>query len=334
MTILGRFPHIYLALILIMAVPAVAAGEPSAESTNLPREVLVDSVIAAVDDKPIMLSELGSRLIPPRKLSLGEASKDQTVMTALDALIMEKLVEAEAQQKRVSASEAEVTDYIEEVARRNGLTQAAFQEALASRGQSLDSYKQQVKTDILKTKLASSIARGGTSVSESEIDEYLGAHSELRSDTASLTLRQILVSAEGRSADEMSQRVTEITAALESGESFAEVAQRLSDGPHAAEGGMLGTIAEKDLSSEILEAVGSVDVGSFSKPISGPQGTQLFLVEKRFSSGPAGQESDGSDTDARREEARRILQQQKAQARLSSYFVGELYKNHSVDKKL
>jgi parvulin-like peptidyl-prolyl isomerase len=253
---------------------------------------------------------------------------------ALDALIMEKLVETEASQKRLSTSDAEVTDYIQEVARRNGLSQAAFEDALKSQGQSVDGYKQQVKVDILKTKLASTIARGGTSISESEIDEYLKTHSELSSNTASLKLRHILVSREQRSEDEAKSRVAEIQSALESGESFAEVATRLSDGPHSSDGGLIGTLAEKDLSGDVLDAVQNLKAGSYSAAIEGPQGTQFFFVEERFQSASEDSESDSSTSEARREEARRALQQQKTQSRLSSYFVGELYKNHSVEKKL
>jgi peptidyl-prolyl cis-trans isomerase SurA len=323
-----------LLLPLVIGNIPLASGELPTSSETTQREVLIDSVIASVDDKPITLSELGGRLVPPRKLSLPEAAKDQTVLMALDALIMEKLVEAEATQKRLSTSEAEVTDYIQEVARRNGLTQAAFEDALKSQGQSVDGYKQQVRIDILKTKLASTIARGGTSISESEIDEYLKSHSELSTNTASLKLRHILVSREQRSEDGAKSRVAEIQAALESGESFSDVATRLSDGPHSSDGGLIGTLAEKDLSGDVLDAVQNLKAGSYSAPIEGAQGTQFFFVEERFQSGSEDSESDGSTAEARREEARRALQQEKTQSRLSTYFVGELYKNHSVEKKL
>lgn len=324
----------FLVLPLAIGIATPALGKPLASDQATSQEVLIDSVIASVDDKPITLSELSGRLVPPRKLSLPEAAKDQTVLMALDALIMEKLVEAEAAQKRISASEAEVTDYIQEVARRNGLTQAAFEDALKDQGQSLDAYKQQVKADILKTKLASTISRGGTSVSESEIDDYLQTHSELGSNTASLKLRHILVSGEQRSHDEVQSRAAEVRAALEAGEAFADVAKRLSDGPHSSEGGLIGTIAEKDLSSDVLDAVTTLEAGKYSQAIEGPQGIQFFFVEERFSSTSDGTDTESSTTEARREEARRALQQQKTQSRLSSYFVGELYKNHAVDKKL
>jgi peptidyl-prolyl cis-trans isomerase SurA len=313
---------------------SLAFSEPKTTIETPAREILIDSVIASVDDKPITLSELGGRLVPPRKLSLPDAAKDQTVLMALDALIMEKLVEAEAAQKRLSTSDAEVTDYIQEIARRNGLTQASFEDALKNQGQSVDEYKQQVKVDILKTKLASTIARGGTSISESEIDDYLKGHSELSSNTASLKLRHILVSREQRSEDAAKSRVAEIQSALESGESFSDVATRLSDGPHSSDGGLIGTLAEKDLSGDVLGAVQNLKAGSYSSAIEGPQGTQFFFVEERFQSTSDDSESDSSTSEARREEARRALQQQKTQSRLSSYFVGELYKNHAVEKKL
>ena len=304
------------------------------EAPPAPQEFVIDSVIASVDDKPITLSDLGSRLTPPRRLTLAEVGKDQAALMALDGLIMEKLIEAEAASKRVVVSDSELEDYIQEVARRNGLSRDEFEAALAKQGQNLKTYRQQIRVDILKTKLAGSISRGGTSVSESEIDEYLASSNELTQGTASIRLRHIIIIAQGKDPAQVQERVNQVTTALESGEDFGQVASRLSDGPHASEGGLIGTLAEKDLSSDIRDAVATVKPGSYTAPLESENGVQFFFVEERFAGSSEESESQEESLEARRAEARRILQQQKTQSRLSSYFIGELYKNHAVDKKI
>jgi peptidyl-prolyl cis-trans isomerase SurA len=300
----------------------------------VPQEVIIDSVVASIDDKPITLSELSARLTPHRRVTLSEVGKDQNALMALDSLIVERLVEAEAAAKRVFVSDAELEEYLQEVARRNNLSKPEFEAALSAQGQDLKTYRQQIKVDILKSKLAGSISRGGTGVSESEIDEYLTSNNPLAQSGASIRLRHILITSQGRQPDQIQEKVAQVTAALEGGEEFEGVAARLSDGPHASDGGLIGTLAEKDLSSEVRDAVAQVQAGSYSAPLTSETGVQFFFVEQRFAESSGDSENREAETEARRAEARRILQQQKTQARLSSYFIEELYKNHAVEKKI
>jgi peptidyl-prolyl cis-trans isomerase SurA len=311
-----------LPLILGQAVPAFAAPQA---------EVVIDAVVATVDDKPITLSELSGRLVPPRKLSLAEASKDEEALKALDALIFEKLIEEEAVAKRITASESDIEDYLNEVASRNGLSRKDFEKALLAEGRTLAAYKQQVRLDILRTRLASSMTRGGVSISDKEVEEYIESHPELAQSGETVKIRQILISSFGRDATALKARTAEIVQALDDGEKFADVATRFSEGPHASDGGLIGVVAAKDLSGDISSAVSSLDPGEWSSPLESEAGIQIFYVEQRF-----GGSEEGEDvaSDAVREEVRQSLQQQKSQEKLSSFFSNELYKNHSVDKKL
>ncbi len=294
-------------------------------------EVVIDAVVATVDDKPITLSELGARLVPPRKLSLAEVGKNEEALKALDALIFEKLIEEEAVAKRISTTEADIEEYLNEVASRNGLSRKDFEKALIAEGRTLAGYKQQVRLDILRTRLASAMTRGGVSISDKEVDEYLESHPELLQSGETVKLRQVLVSSFGRDSTALKARSEEILQALEDGEKFADVATRLSEGPHASDGGLIGVVAAKDLSGDISAAISSLDPGEWSAPLESEAGIQIFFVEQRFGGSEEGE--DGA-SQAVRDEVRQSLQKQKSQEKLSSFFSNELYKNHAVDKKL
>lgn len=316
---------------------ALAAPKKSAPKTENapqgPTEIVLDAVIASVDEKPITLSELQSRLSPPRKLTLQELGQDVEAQRALEALILERVLDAEAAAKRVSVTDTEIDEYINEVARRNSLSRTDFESVLVKEGKSVEWYKQQVKTDILRTKLASTISRGGVSVMDSEIDEYLKNNPSFRPEGASLKLRVIAIPREGATDEDLNTRLKPVLEALDSGEKFEEVAKRYSNGPHSAEGGLLGVVAEKDLSSDVFDAVLSVEPGSHSKPIMSESGAQIFFVEQRFSASDSEDDEDEESLKARREEARGAIQKQKTEDKLSAYFTTELFKNHSVDKK-
>lgn len=294
-------------------------------------EIVIDGVVASVDDKPITLSDLTARLSPHRKLSMEDASKDTEALKVLDQLIVEKLLEEEGKTKRLSVADSEVDDYIREVEQRNGLTPDQFNAALSKEGHTRTSYRNQVKFDILKAKLASSITRGGVSTTEHEIDEYIASHPEVKHSGATIKLRHISISKTGRTSEEVTAKVSEATSALDGGESFTSVAERLADNAGSPDGTLLGVVAQQDLSADMAQVVAPLGEGEHSKPVESENDVQIFLVERRFE-----EEDDDSEEkeEALRQEVRQILQKQKTKDRLSSYFIEDLYKNHAVDKRL
>jgi peptidyl-prolyl cis-trans isomerase SurA len=297
-----------------------------------PAEVVIDGIVASVDDKPITLHEITARLTPQRKLTMTEAAKDPEALKVLDEVIFEKLLEEEAKAKRLSVADTEIEDYIREVAQRNNLSLPDFEAALAREGRTLPAYKRQVRVDILRAKLSSAISRGGISTTDAEIDQYLEAHPELRSAENTIKLHHIVVSKVGRTPEQVQSKLVDITTALEGGGDFIEIAQRLSDtAASSPEGSLLGVISAQDLSPAISEAVTNLEVGKFSKPVESESDFQVFYVEQRFSG--LNDDSDEAE-EALRNEVRQTLQKQKTKDRLSTYFVEDLFKNHAVDKRL
>jgi peptidyl-prolyl cis-trans isomerase SurA len=330
LNLIREIPLLLAATIAISSHVVAAPAKAPAEANS---EILIDAVVASVDEKPITLNEVRERLPTPRKISLKELTGDREAQETLDAIIGERVLEAEASTKRISVDDAEIEDYINEVAARNSLSRPDFEAVLKREGKNIDWYRRQVKGEITKTKLASSIAKGGISVSDQEIDDYLSSSTSLTSDEASLKLRVITVSKAGRTQDDFDSRVKSIQAALQLGRSFESVAKDFSDDPNKEEGGLLGTVAENDLSSHILDAVASVEAGKYSEPVVTDTGVQLFFVEQRFAAEGEDDDDNEDRQKARREEARKVIQDRKTKEKLSSYFGVEIQKNHTVDKK-
>lgn len=329
-----HFGSLILCLSMVAVHPNIGFTAPQKSSSNRQQtsEILLDAVVAAVDEKPITLSELSARLTPPRKLILESIKQDEEAKKTLDALIFERIMDAEASIRRVSVADHEIEDYVNEVAARNSLSRSDFENVLAREGKSIDWYRHQVRTDILRTKLASGISRGGISVMESEIDEYLKNAPSFKLEGAALKLRVISLIKNGASDQEFTSRLQETMTALDNGEKFAEVAKRLSNGPNNTEGGLLGVVPEKDLSSEVSNVLATLKPGSYSKPLATADGAQIFFVEQRFG-GADSEDDDEANEQAKREEARGAIQKQKTEEKLSAYFATEIFKNHSVDRK-
>ncbi|MBN8547988.1 MAG: peptidylprolyl isomerase [Deltaproteobacteria bacterium] len=316
-------------LALCSTAASAAPKKPEAKAAPANKEILFDAVVASVDGRPITLQDVCRRLNPPRSLTLKEAALDPEANAVLDTIIMDYLVTFEAEARRISVSNEEIDEYIAEVAKRNNLSREGFEQALKQEGRDITEYKGFIKIDILKSRLATSLMQSGVGVTTEEIEVYMKEHVELSSNGTKVKLAHIVIREDIHGPEGSEKIVEDIQEKISSGEDFADVARVNSDAPNAADGGMLGIIAQKDLSSDVFEAVSALKPGEVSKPIKTAQGYQIFKVIEQFTE----TEEDG-DQEKIKDEVRKTLQRQKLAEKMNSFFTAELMKTHSVDRKI
>ncbi len=312
---------------LSLSLTLLGAGALSLQSASAEEEILIDAVVASVSGKPITLQEVNARLTPPRALGLKEASLDAEAREVLEAIILDRLIVEDAAAKHISVSDAEISSYIDEVVKRNQLTRAEFEVALAREGRTLDSYSQRIKIDILRSKIIGQYIQGSISVSQEEVSQYLEEHPKLKQGGAKLKLSQILI---GTSAgqEQAQARIAEIQARLAKGEDFSALAREYSESPEGKEGGSLGMLAEQDLGPQVFDAVFALTPGQVSTPVTTASSIQLFRVDSRHAE--AGESAQGLAV----EEAKATIRQQKVNEKMFSYFNSELPKLYAVEKKI
>lgn len=307
---------------LTVLYPAKLPAAPAPE-----REVSADSVLASVDGEPITLHDLIKRHPAAKRLSIKDLSSDYAARAVLDAMILEQLIHEEAKARKLSTTADEVDRYIDEIAKRNGLTREEFKAALAREKHSYDDYVAHVKTEILRSKIVSGLVRNERGVSQREIEEYIQANPQLAKSGAKLKLSRIVIGVSKLSAAEAKNTLEEVKKKLQNGSSFAELAKEYSEGPEGSDGGSLGVLAEEDLSSTIFEAVFSLEAGHVSEIVESEAGFHLFRVDERYV------KKDGPD-DQLYNEVRERLVRQKVEEKLHDYFTSELYNSHAVERKI
>lgn len=312
------------ALIYTLGMPRViqaAAPDPAEQG------VVIDTILASIDGKPITLVDLKKRLGISGSLSLREVSSDPKYRYTLDALILEQLVEAEAASRRISVSSQDINSYTEEVASRNNLSREGFEKALQGEGHNLEDYHARIRFEILKSRLASAVFQGGVSVSDQDVDKYLESHPELRTSGSHVRLSRIFVS-RGQDAEAAKKKIASARDALAAGKSFEDVAREYSEAPEAAAGGTLGLVAEKNLHPSILEQIMSLKEDEISDIIANDAGYQIMLLEERA-------EADSDEQNEKiRESVRSTLSREMQGGRMQTYFSTELPAKHSVDRKI
>lgn len=308
--------------------------KPISAAQTTTEAILIDSIVATVDDTPITLSELGARLIKPRKLTPQEISNDKEVSQTLEMLILERILEAEASQKRITVEDSESDDYINQVAAKNSLSRADFESALTREGRDINGYKRQVRLEILKSKLAQNITKGGVSVTDKEIDRYISKGALVGSGTSSerdsVKLRAITVLHAGKSPEEVEAKVASILAALGMGRDFAALARETSESPQRDDGGALGILAEEDISANILQAISQVKPGGYSGVVTSADGkSEIFFVEARYRADDDREALKASV----RELAREAIKKRKTDERIERYFGKEILENHAIVRR-
>lgn len=288
----------------------------------------IDAVIATIDSSPITLFDLSKKL--KRSISLKQLSSDQEARAVLDEIISAKLIEAEAETRRLGVSDDEINQYIKEVATRNGMNQSEFEEALAKEGKTLAAYKDDIKIEILKSKLSSTYLRGSTAVTDTEIIEYAKNHGIIKAKSPKVLLRQILIDKTIRSGQAAKDLINNLKVKLEDGDDFEDLVSEFSDSPESKEGGLLGEVLLSDLDRAVFEAVSSLEEDEYSKPVENENSIRIFYLENREE--PDEEEVKLDETTM--EGIRKTLEQEKLQQETASFFHQKLYESHAVDKKV
>lgn len=292
--------------------------------SNLKAEILIDEVVASVDGNPITLRDVEERSDHAVAVTKESLKTNELHAQILQQIVVEKVIEGEAKNKNISVATEEVEKYIGSIASRNGLELNDFKAALQSEGRSIEGLRQQVKIDILRSKLVSTLSRDGISVSDKEITKLIDEKAFDDSDGEFVALRQILINTNGQGDGIPENRLKLIEDQLKSTD-FQDVAKKYSDGPEAVDGGLVGILAVTELSEMIQEAIKDLPDHTPSKAAQSFSGYHIFYVDNRYEDG---EEAKAAYKRLISETAR----EQKMEEYMANYFREELPKNHVVEE--
>ncbi len=262
----------------------------------------IDRIVAVVDDDAIFESDVEQavrqNLIQRGETNIPPAERDALFQQALEVLINDRLVIAQADRLGIdvpfSEVEAEVNKAIDENRQVLG-GEDAFDAQLAAEGMTLDDlkkmYRVQIKNRMLVERvLRRDMERTRTEPTDAELRALFEARkSELPERPEVAHLQTIFVGFESSSvASSVSRaKIEALRVRIIEGEDFAEVAKKESEDPSGALGGDLGFLRPKDLREPAFaNAVSSLKVGEVSQPVLTVYGYHLIQVtEERKSTG-------------------------------------------------
>ncbi|GAB4529972.1 MAG: hypothetical protein Tsb0020_46620 [Haliangiales bacterium] len=269
-----------------------AKGKAKAADTDSGNFVLVDRVVAVVNDTIILESELDARMLPlmpglqniedPRERARRQRKLREQM---LDDLVSEELTIQAAREAKLAVEAREVQAALDEVKRQNNLDDDGLASALAQQGYTVQSYRQEVERRLLHLRAVNMLVRPRVTVTDEDVRARYDAMSRRSAAVSKVRLQHILIALpESRTSQEVASgkaRAAEIIEQVKAGADFGELAQRYSDDTATkASGGDLGWIERGSIATEWEVIVFSMDEGEVRGPISGPRGLHVFYVSE------------------------------------------------------
>lgn len=275
------FKHLCAALIIgITSITPIAANaEP----------IPLDRVAVVVNDSIIMNSEVDQRV---RDIKLQLTSRNAAMPAdevlrgqVQEQLILESIQLQLAEKQGLRVSDQELNQTMERIASQNNLSLADFRKALLNEGRDYQQVRDQVRREMLISRVQQNNVNRRVSVTDQEVQNYLNSDLAKQQDSTEFLLNNILISVPSPASPQQIQdakaRAEQIQAELNNGANFLDIAVRASDAPNALNGGDLGWRKATELPSSVFSAVAGLKVGEVSEIVRTPSGFNLLFLRDR-----------------------------------------------------
>jgi peptidyl-prolyl cis-trans isomerase SurA len=272
------------AALLFLALMAASAGAAAQ------RALLVDRIVAIVNKEVITASELANAVgSAERELRRrGTAPPERAVLERqmLERLIIDKAQAQMARDTGIRVDELQLDRAVQRIAENNRMSLTEFRGALERDGVPFDVFRQDVREQIMLTRLREREVDDKIQVSDSEIDLFLEAMKAAPGERTEYNLAHILVRVPEQASPEQVEvarrRIEQALSQVRAGGDFAQVAATYSNAPEALQGGALGWRAHDRLPELFADALERLQPGEVTPPLRSPAGFHLLkLVDRR-----------------------------------------------------
>lgn len=236
----------YIILVLVLLLAVSVTGCTSTEK----------EVVAKVGDVEITKDDFYNLLV------------EQYGAEALDAMISEKIIEAE-----IKKSNVEVTQ--EEIDAEYGKMEEYYggADVLANTMLQYNMTKEDMMENIKQNLSMKKLVGADVVITDEEIAEFYEANGEIFNKAEKVNASHILVKTE--------ELANEVLGKLDAGESFEELALEYSEDGSAANGGNLGFFGRGDMVEPFDKAAFSLPIGEISQPVQSQFGYHIIKVNEK-----------------------------------------------------
>lgn len=271
---------------LCCGILAAAFMYSAAAQTRRPVPLEVDRVIAVVNDEAITAFELRTRIATvERQLQLQKVPlppRDILERQVLERMITDRVQLQFARETGLRVSDIELDAAIRRIAEGNRLGLPEFRAALEKDGVSWVKFREEIRDEIVLSRLRDREVESRIVVSDGEIDNYLANPDQGDALAVEVDISHIVLRVpEQASPDQLMRIGARAGSALDQlrrGDDFAKVAASYSDAPDGLKGGVMGKRPLDRLPALYAEAVKKLKPGEISDILRSPAGFHIIKL--------------------------------------------------------
>ncbi len=253
--------------------------------TSVPRPA--DFIVAVVNSEPITNQEVQALRKRMSKLPSGNAAADLT-RQALEQLINEKAQLQQARDNGIKIEEEAIDQAELNVAANSQVTRDELRKNLAKEGLTVKAFRDQLRDQLMLTRVREREVEGRVRVSDREIEQYLQEQIQAQGGQVptELNLGMILIAVPETSSEAqikaLQDRADDVARRARSGENFADLAKNFSQAiDKGANGGAMGLRPADRYPELFLNATRNLRVGGTSAVIRSGAGFHILKVIER-----------------------------------------------------
>lgn len=257
-------------------------------SLNIQAESIIglDSIVAVVNEDVITQLELKEEFTSIvnnlRKQQAKLPSANVLSRQVLERMILERIQIDMANRTGIKVDDTTLNLAINQIAAKNNLSISEFRTQLAQQGVNFQTFRDEIKKQILLQRLLQRNVANKITVSDQEIDNFLFNINKQGRIEQDFHLKHILIAVPEASSPgvikEALKKANDIVKQLRSGKGFSQTALSLSDGQNALEGGNLGWRKSGEIPSIFVDAVSTMQKGEISEPIRSASGFHIITI--------------------------------------------------------
>ena len=274
---------------------AVAFGCPSAASAQQPPPIrVIDRIVAVVNDEVITRNELEERV----KLAMRQLREQGTPPPARETLerqLLERMVTDRVQlqfakETGLRVDDTELDRAIGRIAQENRLTAQQLRQVLEKDGIPFAKFREDIRSEIVITRLREREVDTKIVVTEGEIDNFLSLQKQSDANDEYNVSHILVVVPENASPEQIQTRrarAEQAYAQLKSGADFRQVAVAFSEAPDALQGGSMGWRQSSRLPTLFTEALKPLGVGELTPILRSANGFHILKLDDKRGGGAA-----------------------------------------------
>ncbi len=273
---------------MLLAVLACTSGQAAAQAPGK-RIILLDRIVAVVNEDVITRRDLDDRMrvvsVQLREQGTPAPPTDVLEKQVLDRMIYTRVQLQFAKETGLRVDDGQLDSAIARIAENNKITPAKLRETLEKDGVSFAKFREDIRDEIVMSRLREREVDNKITVAESEIDNLLNALKSQDGKSEEFDLSHILVRVPEQASPEQLRdrraRAEQALAQIKGGTDFRQVAASFSDAPDAVQGGAMGWRELARLPSIFAETVKSMSPGEVSAILRSPNGMHIVRLNGR-----------------------------------------------------